>query len=131
MQLSEHGEVGGPCVSLDGKHLLFVIVRKDGSVVYLTVSTATGEVESEYPNPSTTLGLMSWMPDNHSVAVRDTRSGDNLWALRVLGGGPEKQITHYTTGNVDFAQYSPDGKWVVMERGANPRNAVLFREASQ
>jgi hypothetical protein len=51
-----------------------------------------------------------------------------LWALPALGGGREKQITHYTTGQGDFVQYSPDGKWVVMARGPDTRNAVLFRE---
>jgi len=99
----------------------------------VTLSTATGKVESEYPLPSTVWYTgISWMPNNRSVAVQDTRSGaKNLWALPVLGGGPEKQITHYTTGDGDFVQYSPDGKWVVMMRGPNTSNAVLFREGSK
>jgi hypothetical protein len=72
------------------------------------------------------------MTDSRSVIVGDARSGaNNLWALPVLGGGPEKQITYYTTGEGAYVQYSPDGKWVVMERGPSTGNAVLFREASK
>ena len=128
VQLSEQPPVDDPCVSSDGKHILFIIARAL-SRVYLTISTATGKAESEYPVPSTKWQGMSWLPDNRSVAVQDYRSGaNNLWALPVLGGGREKQITHYTTGQGDFVQYSPDGKWVVMVRGPNTRNAVLFRE---
>jgi TolB protein len=53
VQLSEQPPVDGPCVSPDGKHLLFGAARKDGARVYLTLSTASGKVESEYPVPST------------------------------------------------------------------------------
>jgi eukaryotic-like serine/threonine-protein kinase len=132
VQLSEQPAVDGPWVSPSGEHLLFMTPRKDGARVYVTISTATGKIESEYPVPSTVWWGGSWMPDNRSIAMQDTRDGvPNLWSLPVLGGGPEKQITHYTTAVSNFVQYSPDGKWVVMVRGPNTRNAVLFREASQ
>lgn len=134
VRLSEQPQVGSPCVSPDGKHLLFGVVRKNGTWAYVTVSTATGKVESEYAMPSTTITWFgkSWMPDNRSVVLQDTRSGvNNLWAFPVLGTGAEKQITHFTTANGDFAQYSPDGKWLVMMRGPDTRNAVLFREGSK
>ena len=129
-QPAEQTALDAPCVSPDGKHLLFTVARKDGARAYLTISTADGKVESEYPVPSTVWFFgMSWMPDNHSLAVQDIRSGaHNLWALPVLGGGPERQITHYTTGKGEYVQYSPDGRWVVMMRGPNTGNAVLFRE---
>lgn len=133
MQFSEQPAVNTPCVSPNGEHLLFMTSRKDGARVYVTISTATGKVESEYPVPSTVWSGVSWMPDNRSIAMNDTRNGvPNLWSLPVLGGGPEKQITHYTAADGGFfMRYSPDGKWVVMARGPNTRNAVLFREASQ
>ncbi|HUO15427.1 MAG TPA: protein kinase [Verrucomicrobiae bacterium] len=133
VQLSEQPPVDSPCVSPDGRHLLFAAARKDGARVYVTLSTATGKVESEYPVPSAIwYGGITWMPDNRSVVVQDARSGaSNLWALPVLGGGPEKQITHYTTGEGAYVRYSPDGKWLVMARGPNSGNAVLFREGNR
>ena len=132
VQLSEQPPSDSPCVSPDGKHLLFATARNDSAGVYLTLSTATGKVESEYPVPSTIWYGISWMPDSRSVVVQDTRSGaPNLWALPVLGGGSEKQITHYTAGEGGYVEYSPDGKWVVMERGPNTGNAVLFHEGSK
>jgi Tol biopolymer transport system component len=132
VQLSEQPPSDSPCVSPDGKHLLFATARNDSAGVYLTLSTATGKVESEYPVPSTIWYGISWMPDSRSVVVQDTRSGaPNLWALPVLGGGSEKQITHYTAGEGGYVEYSPDGKWVVLERGPNTGNAVLFHEGSK
>jgi Tol biopolymer transport system component len=132
VQLSEQTEVGAPCVSPNGEHLLFASRRKDGTRAYVTISTASGKVESEYPVPLTAWWGISWMPDNRSVAKQDHRSGaNNLWVLPVLAGGPEKQLTHYKTGMGDFVQYSPDGKWVVMARGPNTSNAVLFREGGK
>jgi serine/threonine protein kinase/Tol biopolymer transport system component len=132
VQVSEEGQVGSPYVSPDGKHVLFAAARKGGSAVYSTVSAATSKVESEYPVPSTAWFGMSWMPNSRSVAAQDTRSGaTNLWALPVLGGGPERQITHYTGGFGGNVQYSPDGKWVVMMRGPGTSNAVLFREGGK
>jgi eukaryotic-like serine/threonine-protein kinase len=134
MQFSELGVVDNPCpcVSLDGKHLLFEVARKDRTLIYRTASTSTGKVESEYRVPSTVWYGLSWMPDNRSVATQDTRYGvPNLWSLPVLGEGPEKQITHYTAANGDIVRYSADGKWLVMTRGPNTRNAVLFREGGK
>jgi eukaryotic-like serine/threonine-protein kinase len=134
VQVSESEPAGFPSVSPDGKHLLFDVAHKDGSLFFLTFSTATGKLESEYPLPSTAwfgFGL-SWMPDNRSLALPDTRSGaNNLWALPVLGGKTEKQITHYASGDSRFPQYSPDGKWLVMMRGPGTSNAVLFRDESK
>ncbi len=132
VQVSEEGQVDSPYVSPDGKHVLFAAARKGGSAVYSTISAATSKVESEYPVPSTAWFGMSWMPDNRSMAAQDTRSGaPNLWVLPVLGGGPAKQITHYTGGFGASVQYSPDGKWVVMTRGPFTSNAVLFREGGK
>ena len=132
VQVSKPGPVGRPCVSFDGKHLLFWSARKDGTAVFLTISTDSGKTESEYPVHSTVWFGTSWMPDNRSFAVGDLRSGvSNVWALPLLGAGPEKQITHYTSGSGVESQYSPDGKWLVLARGPDTSNAVLFREAGK
>jgi Tol biopolymer transport system component len=133
MPLSDEPPIGPPHVSPDGKHVLFAASRKDGARVALTLSAETGKVESEYPVPPTTWWYgATWLPDNRSFAAQDMRSGvANLWAWPVLGGGSEKQITHYKTGNGDFGQYSPDGKWLVVMRGPFSGDAVLFREGSK
>jgi Tol biopolymer transport system component len=96
------------------------------------VSGATGKVKSEFENPTfdPVSRAMSWMPDSQFFVMADVRTGtSNLWALPVLGGGQEKQLTHFTTGMIwDFA-YSPDGKWIAMARGPHQSEAVMFREA--
>ena len=132
MQLSEREPLGIYGVSHDGKHLLILAARTDGALVYSAISITTCKVEREYPMPSTAWYDPTWMPNNRSVAVQDLRSGTyNLWVLPILEEGSEKQLTHYTAGEGAYVQYSPDGKWVVMERGPGIGNAVLFREAGK
>jgi eukaryotic-like serine/threonine-protein kinase len=132
VQLSEQSTVDSPSASPDGKHLLFAVARKDGSLFYSTISLVTDKIESEYPEPSTSWLGITWMPDSRSVVIQDKRSGaSNLWDLPVLGSGTERQITHYASGDGRFVQYSPDGKWVVTARGPGTGNAVLFRDESK
>ena len=49
----------------------------------------------------------------------------------MLGGGPEEQITHFTTQIIRNFRYSPDGKWIVMDRGPFTSDAVLFLATKQ
>jgi Tol biopolymer transport system component len=132
VQLSEGVTISQPVVSPDEEHVAFAHPRKDGKVVGWVVSGATGKVTSEFENPTfdPVSRAMSWMPDSQFFVMADVRTGtSNLWALPVLGGGQEKQLTHFTTGMIwDFA-YSPDGKWIAMARGPHQSDAVMFREA--
>jgi serine/threonine protein kinase len=117
-------------LSLDGRHLAFATPRKDGRVFLLTISADSGAVESETDVPPTfdqTSHAASWLPDNRSLAVSDLRSGyPNLWALTVLGSAPAKQLTHFTSGAIWNITVSPDGKSVVLARGINQADVVLF-----
>jgi hypothetical protein len=65
--------------------------------------------------------------DNRYVAFGDIRTeASNLWAHPAIGSGPEKQITHFTSGVVWNFKDSPDGKLVALSRGTNQSDAVLF-----
>jgi len=129
-QVSEGVSLSPPQVSFDEKHVLFAHPRKDGKVVGWIVSSTTGEVEFEFENPTLDQfsAAMYWMPSGHSFAMADVRAGTpNLWALPVLGGGRERQLTHFTKDNFWNFAYSPDGKWIAMTRGPYKNDAVLFR----
>lgn len=66
------------------------------------------------------------MPDGRGFAFGDVRTGTpNLWYFPI-GGGPQKQLTHFTSGVLFGSRYSPDGKWIVVARGTNQNDAVLF-----
>lgn len=130
VQVSHGVTFSPPQVSPDEKHVLFAHPRNDGKVVEWIVSSATGDVESEFENPTfdPSPATASWSPDGHFVVMSDIRAGTpNLWALPVLGGGQERQLTHFTKDSFWNFAYSPDGKWIAMTRGPYKSDAVLFR----
>jgi hypothetical protein len=47
----------------------------------------------------------------------------------VLGNGPERQLTHFTSGQIWAFHYTHDGKSVAMARGNNQSDVVLFTSA--
>ncbi len=133
VRLSDRIALSAPLVSLDGHHFAFATPRKDGTVGAMIVSADTGSVESELTIPPTFAqndapsGGACWMPDNRSVAITDIRTGTpNLWSIPVLAGGLQKQLTHFTSGVIWDCHYSPDGKLIVMARGSNQSDVVLF-----
>ena len=110
--------------------MAFATPRKDGSVGLVVVSSETGQIEAERAVPSTldeTARSAAWLPDNQSMAIADTRTGvPNLWAMSVLGNGPQKQLTHFSSGSIWDFHFSRDGKSLVMARGSNQSDVVLF-----
>ena len=132
-RLSDRIAVSSPGISLDGKHVVFASIRKDGTVDAVTVAAETGNLEFEGSIPDTADGVdvaACWMPDNRSLAIADRRSGSpNLWSLPVLGRGVEKQLTHFTAGSFFACNYSPDGKLLAFARGSVQSDAVLFTAA--
>jgi hypothetical protein len=44
----------------------------------------------------------------------------------VLGKGPGRQLTHFTSGQIWAFHYTRDGKSVAMARGNNLSDVVLF-----
>jgi Tol biopolymer transport system component len=125
---------GGPIISLDRRHALFLSFDKNGTIVGVMVSTVTGAQEGAEIKLEDTLHDSAhgvrWTPDGgRSLAAVDIRSGTpNLWS-GILGNGPAKQLTHFTSGVVwDFA-WSPDGKYIALARGTDQSDAVLFTSA--
>jgi Tol biopolymer transport system component/predicted Ser/Thr protein kinase len=132
VRLSDRIALSAPLVSFDGHHVVFATPGKDRSVAAAIVSAETGSVESELTIPPTLAQNDAprggcWIPDNRSVAITDIRTGTpNLWSIPVLGGGPQKQLTHFTSGVIWDCHYSPDGKLIIMARGSNQSDVVLF-----
>ena len=130
VHFSDRVAISPPFLSLDGKHLLFATPMKDGSVGGAVFSAETGRLEGEISVPPTfdlSVSTLCWMPDNRSVAYPDLRSGvANLWSQPALGTGPQKQLTHFTSGKVWACTFSADGKYVAISHGSRQSDAVLF-----
>ena len=129
IRLSDRVALSPGLASLDGRHVAFVAPRKDGTVVVAIVSGENGAPESEASSPPTfdmSVNAGCWMPDNRSLAIVDLRTGaPNLWAIPIFGG-PQKQLTHFSSGVIWACAYSPEGKLVALARGTRQSDAVLF-----
>lgn len=123
----------GPIISLDGRDVLFGSFDKNGTIVGVMLSAVTGAQEGAEIKLGDTLSDSAhgvrWTPDSRSLAAMDIRSGTpNLWS-GILGDGPEKQLTHFTSGVVWDFGWSSDGKYIALARGTDQSDAVLFTSA--
>jgi eukaryotic-like serine/threonine-protein kinase len=132
-RLSDRISLSPPFPSMDGRHVAFATPSKDGKVVLAIVSADNGAVEARPTIPPTldqTAHSAEWAPDNRSMVLADFRSGTpNIWSIPVLGSGPERQLTHFTAGQIWAFHYTRDGKSVAMARGNNQSDVVLFTSA--
>ena len=130
VRFSDRIAISPPFLSFDGKHVLFATPMRDGSVGGAVLSADTGKLESEISVPPTfdlSVSTLCWMPDNRSIAYPDLRSGvANLWSQPALGAGPQRQLTHFTSGKVWSCAFSPDGRYVAISHGSRQSDAVLF-----
>jgi len=130
VRVSDRTAFSPPFPSMDGRHLAFATSGKDGKVVLAVVSTENGALEAQPTIPPTldqTAHSAEWAPDNRSMVLADFRSGTpNIWQLPVLGPGTERQLTHFTSGEIWAFHYTHDGKSVAMARGNNLSDVVLF-----
>jgi serine/threonine protein kinase/roadblock/LC7 domain-containing protein len=130
VQLSDRTAFSPPFPSRDGRHLAFATPGKEGKVVLAVVSADNGALEAEPTIPPTldqTAHSAEWAPDNRSMVLSDFRSGTpNIWSLPVLGKAPERQLTHFTSGEIWAFHYTRDGKSVAYARGNNLSDVVLF-----
>ena len=130
VRFSDQITVSPPFASLDGEHIVFAALQKNGGVRGEVASASTGAHESELNIPATfdaSTHAICWMPDNRSMAFSDLRTGaPNLWAINVFDHVSEKQLTHFTSGTIWSCAYSPNGKWLAVARGSNASDVVLF-----
>ena len=130
VRLSDRTAFSPPFPSMDGRHVAFASPGKDGKVFLAVVSADNGALEAQPTIPDTldhTSNAVSWAPDNRSMVLSDVRTGTpNIWSLPVLGKAPERQLTHFTTGQVWAFHYTRDGKSVAYARGNNQSDVVLF-----
>jgi Tol biopolymer transport system component len=133
VRLSDRISLSPPFPSADGRHVAFATPGNDGKVVLAVVSAESGTLEAEPTIPPTldqNAHSSEWAPDNRSMVLSDIRTGTpNIWSLPVIGNAPERQLTHFTSGQVWAFHYTRDGKSVAYARGNNQSDVVLFTAA--
>jgi Tol biopolymer transport system component len=110
--------------------VLFATPLANGAIGGVILAADTGKIESQgtpAPTFDVSVSTLCWMPDNRSIAYPDLRTGvSNLWSQTLLGTGPQKQLTHFTSGKIWGCAFSRDGKYVAISHGSRQSDAVLF-----
>jgi Tol biopolymer transport system component len=134
VQVSDRVAITGPMISSDGQHIAFQSTGKNGRIVAVNIVDGV-ESKSDLELAETfepVHRLARWIPGQAAVAFVDIRTGvENLWMKQPAAGAPEKQLTHFTSGNFCDFRYSPDGKYIAMARGSIKRDAVRFTDTSK
>ncbi len=117
VDLIEMPSVGGPELSPDGRHVVYVRSEADwkanGRVghIWLVRSDGTGGIQ--LTNGEDGESSPRWSPDGRTVAFLAERGDDEhsqIWLIPI-GGGEALRLTSHPTGVGDI-QWSPDGRWI-------------------
>lgn len=128
-----------PEVSPDGRRVaVYDWEDSKENVELIILDAATGAVQSTI-EMGTSLTVtegqtrMAWAPDGHSIVFikDDPVSGvSNLWEQPLGASGskvePPKQVTNFTALHIWSFAWSPDGKQLLLARGAPSAGAVLL-----
>jgi Tol biopolymer transport system component len=115
-------------ISPDGKQIACVYRSGPTHAFKLAIIPFSGG------RPTKVLGLparvgdwpIGWTSDGQAVAFEAESGGVlNLW-MQPVGGGPPRQLTHFTSDEIQTFAWSPDGRYLAFSRGTDIRDAVLI-----
>jgi serine/threonine protein kinase/Tol biopolymer transport system component len=125
---------GNPATSPDGKWIA-CNPAVSGQLKLAILPFAGGAAVKTFSLPQGTLNLnfgvrIHWTPDSRAVGfIRNLKGVSNIWE-QPLAGGPPKQVTHFTSGQVFNFAWSPKGD-MVLARGSQSSDVVLIRNSQQ
>jgi TolB protein len=119
-----------PQVSPNGKHLLcgyFDSGRRKFGPALLAFDGVVLRRILDLPK-SFLPGSMHWSPDGKEITYIDQRKGiSNIWSMPAEGGEP-RQLTNFSSGQIFFYAWSPDGNSLAVARGQETSDVVLMTE---
>ena len=117
---------GAPMISPDGKYIACLYREVPSSSPRLAVFPISGgepEKTFELQPPVTAL---RWSHDGKELTYARTIAGvANLWGQRLTGEAP-RQLTHYASDLLFAADWSSDGKWLILSQGKRSRDVILL-----
>jgi tricorn protease len=101
-------------LSSDGRRALFsargdIFSVPKGSGIVRNL-TASSNAEEDHP---------VWSPDGRTIAYTTDSNGEQQLAVRSAEGGPEKLLTHFTSGYLYTPVWSPRGDQIAIHDGAH------------
>jgi eukaryotic-like serine/threonine-protein kinase len=123
------GMVGTLTVSNDGKFLAFPWDQYTPvpGVHLSVISSKDGSLVKSFAAPPGVFGAwLRWSPDDNALQYILTRDGiSNLWEQSLAGGAP-KQLTNFSSGLIFRFNWTRDGRRLLLVRGNETREVVLF-----
>jgi hypothetical protein len=119
-------DVSDPRLRSDGRAVLF---SRRGGIFRMNLDGGFEELVLRAPSSASTGGppsmlfIFDWSRDGR-VALYTPADPNSVWSLPIPGGGPPRPVVR-STGIVDQARFSPDGRWVAYNGDESGRMEVL------
>ena len=121
----------GWSLSPDAKTIISLEVRELDHRLVLRKDSVEDKTANFHDLDPRAIPPLSYTPDPNSVVYVVREKGvDNLWE-QPLGGSAPRQLTHFTSEQIERFRFSPDGSKLAIERGHNESDAVLLRDSSR
>lgn len=124
-----------PDVSPDGKLIAYYTIDSESAAspwIFGTMPFDGGGMLKRFTFAAT-VGerLVRWVPGGWGLAYLDSPGGvSNIW-VQPLDGGPPRQISDFKAERIDSFDWSPDGRWLAVVRGAETNDVVLIEAKSE
>ena len=118
-------------LSPDGKTLVGFEVRELDHKLILNMYSIDDKKSTYHDIDQNAIWPLEFAPDGKGVVYSVRQKGiSNLW-LQPLDNSPSRQLTHFTSENIEKIAFSKDGTKIAIERGHNESDAVLLRDAAR
>jgi serine/threonine protein kinase len=118
-------------LSPDGKTLVGFEVRELDHKLILNMYSIDDKKSTYHDIDQNAIWPLEFAPDGKGVVYTVRQKGiSNLW-LQALDNSPSRQLTHFTSENIEKIAFSRDGTKIAIERGQNESDAVILRDAAR
>jgi len=114
-----------PIVSPDGKMIAYHAFRGPSPKVEI-IPFSGGAAIKKLDIPG--VAPIRWTPDGKGILFIDTKAGvSNIWMQPIVGGSP-KQVTRFSSDQINYFDVSHDGSRLVLDRFQSNADVLLIRD---
>jgi Tol biopolymer transport system component/tRNA A-37 threonylcarbamoyl transferase component Bud32 len=116
----------GPLWSPDGARIVFASRRNNKWGLYLKSADGTG-TEELITESDVVKAPFSWSPDGKVLLYFQSSGSADIWAVPLTGDRKPFPVLN-SPANEQFAQISPDGKWLAYQSNETGRNEIYVKQ---